>query len=573
MCAAPIRRLALPVSERDHVRGPRDAGVTIVEYGDYECPYCGRAESQLQEIQDRAINQVRVVYRHFPNRVVHPHARRAAEAAEAASAQGKFWEMHDLLFDNQDRLEATWFLNDIRYDGAWDAESLLEAIRKPLGVRISEIGQEFTRMAASGGLMILIFSLLALFWANSDMAEGYAQLWDMDLGFRLGGFGLSKHLGKWVNDGLMAVFFFVVGLEIKREVTAGKLNTPKKAALPLAAALGGMAMPALIFVAINAGEPATLPGWGIPVATDIAFALGVPTVLQGRIPLSLKVFFTAMAIADDLGAILVLALFYSSDISVASLGAAAVIFLILILLNRWRVFSPIPYAVLGVVLWLAFLQSGVHPTIAGVLLAMAIPTRGPADVPLLLAQTDTVLNRYDYDEDDDESHEQALAHTLKTILDRIEPPAQRLEHGLQPWTTYLILPTFALANAGILIGGSPADMLQPVSLGIILGLALGKPVGVSLFTWLATRLGLAELPPDVSWPQFISASALAGIGFTVSLFIAGAGFDDPALLASAKLGILVGSVIAGVVGYTALSLTSPRYDMSTSSSRRATSPA
>lgn len=616
MSTVPRRRLAIPVGENDHVKGPPDADVTIVEYGDYECPYCGQAESQIEEIQDRAINQVRVVYRHFPNRMVHPHARRAAEAAEAAAAQGKFWEMHELLFDNQDRLEEedlyeyarqlgldmdrfqreleesvhavkvreqmkgglesgvrgtpTWFINGTRYDGAWDAESLLEKIRKPLGVRISEIGQEFTRLAASGGLMILIFSLLALFWSNSNLSDSYAELLKMEIGFQFGGFSLMKDLVKWINDGLMAIFFFVVGLEIKREVTAGKLNSPRKAALPLAAAVGGMVVPALIFVAINVGDPQALPGWGIPVATDIAFALGVLTVLQGRIPLSLKVFFTAMAIADDLGAILILAIFYSKDLSLVSLGIGAIVFLLLLVMNRWRVFSPIPYGVLGFLLWLAFLQSGVHPTIAGVLLALTIPTRGPANVERLLAQTDTVLNRYDYAEDDDETQEQALAHTLKTMLDRIEPPAQRLEHSLQPWVTYLILPIFALANAGIVIGGSISDLLQPVSLGVILGLTVGKPLGITLFSWLATRLGLAELPQDVRWPQFISASVLAGIGFTVSLFIAGSGYEDAALLASAKLGILVASVASATVGYGALSLTSPRYDARTRSARRAT---
>jgi NhaA family Na+:H+ antiporter len=264
-------------------------------------------------------------------------------------------------------------------------------------------------------------------------------------------------------------------------------------------------------------------------------------------------------------------LFYSKDISFLSLAIAAGLLGILFLFNRARIFSPIPYAVAGIGLWLAFLQSGVHPTIAGVLLALTIPTRGRADVPQLLAQTDTVLNRYDYSETDEENREQALIHTLKTILDRMEPPAQRMEHRLQPWTTYLILPIFALANAGITLSGGLIDgLLDPVSLGIILGLVVGKPVGISLFAWLAQRLGLAELPRDISWPQFVSASALAGIGFTMSLFITAAAFEGDELLASAKLGILVASLLAAFVGFLALNATSPRYDQVTETPRRVT---
>lgn len=620
MASLPRFELSRPVSADDHFIGPRDAPVTIVEYGDYECPYCGRAEFQLDEIQERTGNQVCIVFRHFPNRMVHPNAKLAAEAAEAAGAQGKFWDMHHLLFENQDRLEEeylfqyaqqleldmdqfrsdleqhtyagavrqqlrsglesgvrgtpTWFINGERYEGAWDAESLFEVIEQPLGMRLSQLGHQFSRMAASGGLLLLLMSIVALLWANSPMAEGYFGFWQMDLGLQLGQFELSKHLYEWVNDALMVVFFFVIGLEIKREVTAGELNGWRKASMPLAAALGGMLVPALLYLAINNSHPQAVAGWGIPVATDIAFTLGLLTVLQGRVPVSLKIFFTAMAIADDLGAILVIAFFYSSDISVLSLAVAAVILIVLILLNRARIYSPLPYAVAGIGLWLAFLQSGIHPTIAGVLLALTIPTRSQANVPRLLEQTDTVLNRYDYSQTDEEDQEQALVRSLKTILGRMEPPAQRLEHELQPWTTYLILPIFALANAGIeLGGGSSAGFLDPVSLGIIFGLVLGKPLGISLFAWLAHKIGLADLPRDITWPQFISASALAGIGFTMSLFITGAAFGSSDLLNSAKLGILVASVLAAFIGYLALSYTSPRYDRVTESARGARSTA
>jgi NhaA family Na+:H+ antiporter len=302
-----------------------------------------------------------------------------------------------------------------------------------------------------------------------------------------------------------------------------------------------------------------MQGLAIPVATDIAFTLGILTLLGGRIPLSLKIFFIAMAIADDVGGILVIALFYTSEINITALFVAALFFAALLILNRWRVFSPLPYSLLGIGLWIAFLNSGVHPTIAGVLLAVTIPTRSPPNVSRLMAQTDTVLNRYEYGET--EVREQALVRALKTVLDRMEPPAQRLEHELQPWVTYLILPIFALANAGVPLGGAEGlALMNPVSMGIIFGLVLGKPIGVGAFAWLAARTGLAEKPLDIGWRQFLSASVLAGIGFTISIFIAQAAFDDPRLLSNAKIGILAGSIIAAGIGWGLLYLTSPHYD-------------
>jgi NhaA family Na+:H+ antiporter len=590
------------------MKGPDDSPVTLVEYGDYECPYCGQAEGSVHEIQERTGDAVRLVFRHFPNRTVHPHAKLAAEAAEAAGAQGKFWEMHELLFHHQDHLEEwdmleyareldldlekfqndlhehtysakvredfrsgiesgvqgtpTWYINGERYDGAWDPDSLLEAVRKPMRVRISALTQEFTRLAASGGLMLLIFSALALLWANSPFAQSYFEFWHTELGISLANLHLERSLLEWVNEGLMVIFFFVLGLEIKREVTAGELASPKKAALPIAAAVGGVILPALFYAAFNFTNPIAMQGWAIPVATDIAFTLGILTLLGGRIPLSLKVFFTAMAIADDVGGILVIALFYTSEINLTALLVAAVIFIGLLVLNRWRVYSPLPYSLLGIGLWMAFLNSGVHPTLAGVLLAITIPTRSPPNVARLMQQTDTVLNRYDYSRT--ERREQALVHALKTILDRMEPPAQRLEHELQPWVTYLILPIFALANAGVPLGGADGlALLNPVSLGIILGLVLGKPIGVGVFAWLAERTGLAEKPSEIGWRQFFSASVLSGIGFTISLFIAQAAFEDPRLLSNAKIGILAGSILAAGIGGSLLYFTSPRYDLIT----------
>ena len=610
-------RLMPPVSERDHQKGPAIAPVVLVEYGDYECPYCGRADLITQELQERLDREILYVFRHFPITTTHRHAQKAAEAAEAAAAQGKFWQMHHLLFKHQDALEEddlvgyaaqirldvdrfrrelqegvyaervredflsgvrsgangtpTFFIDGVRYDGAWDLESLMEAIQKPLGRRVGSLAQEFTRLAASGGIVLLIATLLALGWANSPWSEAYFHFWETELAFTLGGLDFSESLLEWVNDALMVIFFFVVGLEIKREVTTGELASPRRAAMPIAAALGGMVVPALFYLAFNAGGPGA-PGWGIPMATDIAFTLGLLTVLGSRVPFSLKVFFTALAIADDLGAVLVIAIAYTAGISWASLAVGAVFLLALIGLNRARVYTTLPYALLGIGLWLAFLESGIHPTIAGVLLALTIPTRSPPNTRALLAQVVTLLEGFDLPLEgraEHESHRQATLNTLEAVADRMRSPAQRLEHDLHPWTTYLILPLFALANAGVVLGGEAAgaagqpSLFNPVGIGILSGLVLGKPLGITLFSWLAVRLGWAELPSGVGWPQLFSASWLAGIGFTISLFITNAAFTDPAVQATAKLAILIASLMAAGLGWGLLRLTSPSYDQVT----------
>jgi NhaA family Na+:H+ antiporter len=300
------------------------------------------------------------------------------------------------------------------------------------------------------------------------------------------------------------------------------------------------------------------------VATDIAFTLGILTVLGSRVPLSLKVFFTALAIADDLGAILVIAIFYTAEIEWIFLLAALGILLILIGLNYLRVYSPLPYAIFGIGLWLMFLESGVHPTIAGVLLALTIPSRSPPDLRALLAQAISTLQSLvlpnEWREKTDSSR-QAVVSTVENIAERMLSPGQRMERDLTPWTTYLIIPIFALANAGVAIDAdSLGNLLSPVSLGIILGLVVGKPLGITALSWLATRLGWAELPAGVHWPQFIAASSLAGIGFTVSLFISSAAFTDPEILDTAKLAILIASTVAAAIGALALYVTSPEQE-------------
>jgi len=604
MAATSATKLVEPVGDRDHVLGPDDAPVTLVEYGDLECPYCRQVNPVIRELRRRLGGRVRYVFRHFPIRTAHVHAQLAAEAVEAAGAQGKFWEMQEFILEHQEALEETrlieyadeldldldrfkqdldqnvyadrvkedfhsgvrsgvngtpsFFINGVRYDGAWDLESLIDAVEKPLGVQVRLLAQEFVRIEASGGIVLLISAILALVWANSSLADSYFHFWETEFVLGFGQFTFSLPLIEWINDGLMVIFFFVVGLEIKRQLTTGELSRPRKAILPLAAALGGMLIPAGIYLIINAGGSGE-QGWGIPMATDIAFTLGVLALLGSRAPLSIKIFFTALAIADDLGAILVLAIFYSSDIHWISLLIAAVILVGLILLNRARIYSPLPYAVLGIGLWLAFLESGIHPTIAGVLLAATIPTWGAPDTKALLAQCVSVLDEFDVPTVQSANRAQVAAQTLETVADRMQSPAQRLEHTLLPWTTYLILPIFALANAGVALQFDQA-LFGPVSIGILLGLVLGKPVGITLFAWIAVRLGLADLPRNVSLRQIFSASWLAGIGFTMSLFIAGNAFrGNVELLDVAKAGILVASLIAGIIGYVLTYLTTQTY--------------
>lgn len=600
MATTTATKLSIPVGEKDHFLGPDDAPVTLVEYGDLECPYCRQVNPVIRELRSRLGRRVRYVFRHFPIRSTHIHAQLAAEATEAAGAQGKFWEMQELLLEHQEALDEThliqyatdldldldrfkrdldehvyaekvredfhggirsgvngtptFFINGVRYDGAWDLESLVDAIEKPLGVQVRMLAQDFVRIESSGGIILLICAIIALLLANSSLAEAYFHFWEMDFSIGFGENAVSLPLIEWINDGLMVIFFFVVGLEIKRQLTTGELSRPRRAIMPLAAALGGMLVPAAIYLILNAGGPGE-PGWGIPMATDIAFTLGILALLGSRAPLSLKIFFTALAIADDLGAILVLAIFYSSDIQWISLLIAAVILLVLIGLNRARVYSPLPYAVLGVGLWFAFIQSGIHPTIAGVLLAATIPTWGAPDTRALLAQCISVLDEFEVPEATSANRAQAAAQTLETVADRMQSPAQRLEHLLLPWSTYLILPLFALANAGVTIEFNQS-LLSMVSVGVFLGLVLGKAIGITLFAWVAVKLKLADLPSSVDFRQLFSASWLAGIGFTMSLFIAGNAFRNaPDLLDQSKAGILIASFVAGVIGFALTYLT------------------
>ena len=415
--------------------------------------------------------------------------------------------------------------------------------------------QVFMRMEAAGGILLLICAVVAIVWANSPAAPSYFGLWDTIVTVGAGSFIISKPLLLWINDGLMAVFFFVVGLEIKREILVGELSSPKKAGLALAAAIGGMVVPAGLYAIINWGDVG-IDGWGIPMATDIAFALGVLALLGKRAPLSLKIFLTALAIVDDLGAVLVIALFYTAKVSTTYLIYAGVVLALLTIGSRLGIRRTAFFTFLGIILWVLFLKSGVHATVAGVLLALTIPARRLIDTSKFFATGEELIQRFGQDVAPGKSHPTAdqmdAVYALESSVENIDTPLHRMERALHGWVAFFIMPVFALANAGVaLTGGS--GMTSKVTLGIIIGLFVGKQIGVTLFAWLSVKLGWAELPTGISWKQIYGVSLLCGIGFTMSLFIANLAFVDAAILDNAKIGILAASVLSGLVGWIVLS--------------------
>ncbi|MCD1622901.1 Na+/H+ antiporter NhaA [Citromicrobium bathyomarinum] len=370
--------------------------------------------------------------------------------------------------------------------------------------------RDFLKQESAGGIVLIAAAALALLAANTMFSGSYFGALDTPVSVAVGSFAIDKPLLLWINDGLMAVFFFLVGLEVKREVVEGQLSSWNQASLPLVAAIGGMAMPALIFVGLNMGSPANISGWAIPAATDIAFALGILSLLGPRVPVALKALLLAIAVIDDIGAITIIALFYSGSIDTAMLGGGALALAAMIVLNRFKVGSSIPYILLAIVLWVFILKSGVHATLAGVAAAMTIPMRARDG----------------------------------------SQPLERMEHFLHPWVAFLVIPIFGFANAGVSLGGLEfADLLAPLPLGIALGLLIGKQIGIFGFAFIAVKTGLARLPENVGWRQVHGVSLLAAIGFTMSLFIGNLAFDSAAQVDAVKIGVLAGSVIAALAGF------------------------
>lgn len=429
----------------------------------------------------------------------------------------------------------------------------------------SSLVDGFFRSEVTGSIALLACTLIALVWANSPWADIYFQILHTQIGLAWGGAMHTLSVHHWINDGLMVIFFFVVGLEIKRELLVGHLASVKKASLPVAAALGGMVVPATIYALLNAGGAGSR-GWGVPMATDIAFSLGVLAVLGKRVPLGLKVFLTAAAIADDLGAVLVIALFYTKTIHLGALLLAVVLLAVLYGVTRvLKIRHLLLILSLIVAVWLAVFASGIHATVAGILVALLVPVKPAAEPRRGLALAEDRLRQLRASDPTAASmvldqKQLAAAEEVEQAVRHMQPTGLRLEHYWQPVQAFVILPLFALANAGVPLdqGALPA-VASPVGLGILLGLFLGKPVGFLLFSWLATRTGKAALPEGVTWRQFGGMSCLAGIGFTMSLFVGELAFASEAtLLASAKLGILVGSLSSAVVGYLLLRVVLPR---------------
>ena len=435
--------------------------------------------------------------------------------------------------------------------------------------------QQFFRLQSAGGILLVVAAVIAIFLNNSPFENNYHDILHSAIIVQIGDFSIDKDLHHWINDGLMAIFFLLVTLEIKREVLDGQLSSRAQISLPAIAALGGLALPAVIYAAINWGDADTLRGWAIPAATDIAFALGIITLLGNRVPESLKLTLVSIAIIDDLAAILIIALFYTENLAVLPLVGAAVCIFLLLILNRKKIKRLSPYMLLAAILWVCILKSGLHATLAGVLVAIFIPSKnkdetvstGHISESVTLTETGVDTGIFHGTIDDrlyvelvDADLNSSATEVNKgevTITTRTEQdPLYRLEHGLHIWVAFIILPVFALANAGVSLAGLSIDLFsEPVTLGVGLGLLVGKQVGVMAFTYVGVLSGICKLPNDVTWTQYYGLALLCGIGFTMSLFIGGLAFDSEGLQTLVRLGVISASLISGILGYSTLRIT------------------
>jgi NhaA family Na+:H+ antiporter len=578
---------------RDHALGREQAEITLLEFGSYTCPYCHEAHEVVRNLRDRFGDRLRYAFRHRP--LSDEISRRAAVLAEyAGETRGVYWEAHQALMTRGPRLAdadldavaaelelpprqaqpaaweraeervaadvasarasgarvtPTFFINGRRYEGAWDESALAEALYGRLAHRVQLAALDFARWAPSTGVLLLLATLAAVVLANSRLGPAIEALWALPVGVAAGERGLVMPLRGFVNDGLLTVFFLVVGLEIKREFTIGRLASRKAAALPFAAAAGGMLAPSLIYLAI---APASLSaGWAVPTTTDTAFAVALIALLGTRVPVELRILLTATVVIDDLAAIVIVGVFYSGALDVGFLGGAAAVAAAMAVLNRIGVYRALPYALLGVALWVCLHAGGLHATLAGVVLALATPTRPPANLLALLAQAEAVVRLEMREARDDALRHGPSETTLRAfdaVHDRIESPAAKLLRTVEPWSSYLVLPVFALANAGLVWSPELLAGHERLMLAIVLGLVIGKPTGMVAGAALAVRLGVATKAESYSWRQLAGATALAGIGFTMSLYIAAKAFPVPGDFAAAKLAVFIASGSAGAIG-------------------------
>jgi NhaA family Na+:H+ antiporter len=607
-------RLIRPIDRRrDHARGGTGRGVvSVLIYGDYLCPYCRRLSRVLARLRQTLGQRMVYVFRQFPNERAHPGATLLARATEAADKQGKFWEMHDALYAaepplgelhlteiaqslgldmarfkhdlesaavrtrvDEDLTEGrrngvtgtpTIFVDGVRYDGAWDYHAMLEAVDRPVGARVRRTARAFANLPASAGLVLLVGAVAALICANSPAAAGYAEFVGAQLAIGPRAHPLAMSVGDWVSEGLLSVFFLLVGLEIRREMTAGALNTWRAALLPIVAAFGGALVPALIYLALNPGP--TAGGWSVATATNIAFALGIMAVLGRRVSAGLKVFVAAFAVVDDLLSIGILAVFYPRDFQVGWLVVSVVCVAAMATLSRWRVYAVWPYLAAAIGLWVSLHLGGVQAALTGVLLAAFLPTRPAPAVGPLLAQAATALAELEHAEkqakkdgvtrrlDEEPAWEPVwdwATRNLTAASERLTSPAERIEASVAPWSNYLVLPLFAFTAAGIPLAAdfSVTGGVRELA-GVVLGLAIGKPLGICLASLIAVKARLATAPEDAGLSAFLGAACLCGFGDTFSLLMADRAFPNPAYSAIAKIGVLGGSGLAAALGVAVL---------------------
>jgi NhaA family Na+:H+ antiporter len=590
-----LRKLDPPVDPaRDHVLGPPGAELTLVEYGSYACRHCHAVHDVVEGLRHRFGERMRYVFRHLPVDESEDAARAAELAEYASETAGRFWQVHEALMERgpafsagdferiaresglppdgaahqtaraaaqarvrEDvesarrsgvRVTPTFFINGRRYSGTWDESSLADAMLGSLGHRIQAAAFEFVRWGPSAGLLLGLATVLALVLSNSPMRAAFGAWWEMLFGFQWGTATFALSLLDWVNHGLLTIFFIVVGLEIKREFTVGHLATFRSGALPVVAAMGGILLPAVLYASI--APPPLRHGWGIPIGTDTAFAVALIVLLGKRVPVELRVFLTAAVIIDDIVAIAVIAFFYTGAINMGYLLAGGAVTALLVILNRAGLYRALPYAVCGIVLWFLLHEAGLHATLAGVILAVLIPARPPANLKALLAQAATVIHLEDgrTDQAMRTGPSEPAMRKLDAIHARLESPADKLLRSVEPWSSYVVLPIFALANAGVAWSLDVFRGHGQLMAAIILGLVVGKPIGIIAAAWLAVRTGIAVKPDIYTWRQLCGAGALGGIGFTMSLFIAGEAFPDPPDFAAAKIAIFLASMLAGLVG-------------------------
>jgi len=439
----------------------------------------------------------------------------------------------------------------------------MASTRQLVADQIFKPTQRFFRKEAASSILLIAATIIALIWINSSIGETYHSFWHTEVSFAFGHFHISKTLVHWINDGFMSLFFFTVGLEIKREILVGELATPKKALLPVIAALGGMIVPGLIYAALNIGLP-TISGWGVPVATDIAFALGAVAVFGRRLPVGLRIFLAAFAIADDLGAVVIIAIFYTKGIVWSYLIISLFLILGLAVANFLWIRWTLVYAILGLAVWFFVLGSGIHPTIAGVIVSLFVPARGRYDTDNFLQNVRKITEKFECEDQScgysillNQEHMHAV-QALELACHDVETPLQRLMHALHPWVAFLILPFFAMGNTGLTFHGIVfSEMVSnTVITGIIFGLVFGKPLGVMLFSYVSVKTGIASLPQGVRWSHIFGGAMLGGIGFTMSLFLADLSFSEPQILNYARIAILTGSIFSAVIGMTFLGFVS-----------------